>query len=76
MLLNERLKELRKAAGLSQVELADAVGLTQGAISQTEAGTTTYSAAAFERVLRACGVGKRERQRLILAWFEEQTAQV
>ena len=74
--MNNELKTLRKAAGLSQVELADAVGLTQGAISQTEAGTTTYSAAAFKRVLGACSVGKRERQRLILAWFEEQTAQV
>lgn len=74
--MNNELKTLRKAAGLSQVDLADAVGLTQGAISQTEAGTTTYSAAAFKRVLGACSVGKRERQRLILAWFEEQAAQV
>ena len=74
--MNNELKTLRKAAGLSQVELADAVGLTQGAISQTEAGTTTYSAAAFKRVLGACSVGKRERQRLILAWFKEQAAQV
>tara|TARA_R110001583_G_scaffold49732_4_gene155720 strand:+ start:135 stop:359 length:225 start_codon:yes stop_codon:yes gene_type:complete len=74
--MNNELKKLRKAAGFSQVELAEAVGLTQGAISQTEAGTTTYSATAFNRVLIACSVGKRERQRLILAWFKEQAAQV
>ena len=76
MTFKDTIKQLRKKAGLSQVELAEAAGLTQGAISQTEAGTTTYSAAAFERVLRACSVGKRVRVRLILAWFEEQTAQV
>ena len=46
--MNNELKTLRKAAGLSQVELADAVGLTQGAISQTEAGTTTYRAATVD----------------------------
>lgn len=34
-----RIKELREAAGLSQPQLADAMGVAQSAVSSWEAGT-------------------------------------
>lgn len=42
--LGERLKRLRKAAGLTQSKLAAKVGLTQSAIGNIEAGTRGYGA--------------------------------
>ena len=34
----DRLKKIREHAGISQAELAEAIGVTQGAISQYETG--------------------------------------
>lgn len=39
ILLGERIKELRKEAGLSQIELAEELGMKQNTISQYESGT-------------------------------------
>lgn len=41
--LGERLRELRKAAGLSGQQVADVLGCTQGTISRIEAGKTRMS---------------------------------
>ena len=49
-----RARELREAAGLSQIEVARACGVTEGAISHWEAGTrrpTGDRAVAYGRVL-------------------------
>ena len=40
----ERLKRLRKTAGLTQAQLADAVGVTQSAIGNIETGLRDYGA--------------------------------
>lgn len=48
MNIGRRLKEERNLKGLSQQQLADAVGIKQSAISQLESGAsqkTTYAAA-------------------------------
>ena len=37
-----RLRDARKAAGLTQVELADRVGVHQTRLSQIEGGAATY----------------------------------
>lgn len=36
----QRVKETRKSKGLSQQQLADAIGVTKGAVSQWENGST------------------------------------
>lgn len=49
-----RLRDLRKAAGLTQTQLADATGVSQPAISQIENGTLSMDIQwmrAFSRVL-------------------------
>lgn len=54
MSLGQRLRELRQQAGLSQNELAKAVGVTRNAVSQWEADTTqpsTKHLAVLSRVL-------------------------
>lgn len=40
MAFGENLKELREKAGISQAELAEAIGISQSAIWQLEAGET------------------------------------
>lgn len=47
MKFKERLKELRTANGLSQMQLAQAVGLSQSAIAKWELGKTEPSASAI-----------------------------
>ncbi|OAH58664.1 MULTISPECIES: helix-turn-helix transcriptional regulator [Bacillaceae] len=43
MLMNTRLTNLRKKAGLSQKALAEKIGVTQGMISQCELGQKDFS---------------------------------
>lgn len=43
-MLNERIKQLRKQSGYSQMQLAKKLHLTQGAISQWENGLTVPAA--------------------------------
>lgn len=47
MEFKERLKELRVAKGLSQMQLAHAVGLSQSAIAKWELGKTGPTASAI-----------------------------
>ncbi len=42
-LVGERIKELRKAAGISQVSLAEKIGVHQNTLSQYENGTSKMS---------------------------------
>ena len=53
---NEKLKELRKARGISQYKLAKLSGLTQSAISQYESGKYNVGIDALERVCPVLGV--------------------
>ena len=50
------LRSLRTAAGLSQSEAAERLGITRGALSQSEQ-RATVSAAMVERARKAYGVG-------------------
>ena len=52
----ERLAALRKAAGLSQAELAQAVGIPQRTLSQYERTADTFPAALVVPLARALGV--------------------
>lgn len=47
MKFKERLKELRSAAGLSQMQLSVATGLSQSAIAKWELGKTEPTASAI-----------------------------
>ena len=47
MKFKERLKELRTTNGLSQMQLAQAVGLSQSAIAKWELGKTEPTASAI-----------------------------
>ena len=47
MKFRERLKELRVAKGLSQMQLAQAVGVSQSAIAKWELGKTEPTASAI-----------------------------
>jgi transcriptional regulator with XRE-family HTH domain len=58
---SELIRSSRRAAGLSQAELARRVGVTQGAIAQLERPGANPSLVRLESVLRAAG------QRLRLA---------
>lgn len=50
-----RLAEVRKAAGLSQVEAARRLGVTQGALSQWESGTSLPRADKLPEIARLYG---------------------
>ena len=47
MKFRERLKELRAAKGLSQMQLAQAIGVSQSAIAKWELGKTEPTASAI-----------------------------
>ena len=49
------LKRCREAAGLSQTELAAALGLTRAAVSGWEAGYTSPTAAKLPEIARLLG---------------------
>lgn len=46
-----QIKQLRKSAGLKQIELAEKAGVTRQVISQIENGTFTGSVSKLEAVL-------------------------
>jgi len=56
----ERLATLRKAAGLSQAELAKAIGIPQRTLSQYERIAETFPAALVVPLSRALGVTLEE----------------
>ena len=51
--LGKNVARLRTAAGWTQAELADAAGLSQGAVSKIEAGRTTPSIAIVGRLAKS-----------------------
>lgn len=51
-----RLRDARQAVGLTQVELADAVGSSQSAISQLESGERNPSLVTVQRLATALKV--------------------
>ncbi|VVO24407.1 XRE family transcriptional regulator [Pseudomonas fluorescens] len=55
MNLSERIKKARKAAGLTQAQLAELVGIAQTAVSQLESGKTLRSSYLIQ-IARECGV--------------------
>jgi transcriptional regulator with XRE-family HTH domain len=50
-----KLKQLRKQSGLSQAELAAAIGVTQGAVSQWEMGSSKPSLGNLVSIAKALG---------------------
>ena len=56
MIINERIKELRKAQGLTQVQLAEKCGFTQGAITDWEMGKKQPSAEAIIALCKALDI--------------------
>lgn len=56
--LGARFRQLRKAAGLTQTELARQLGMRQEALSRFESGRgTDFSAARLLKLLHALGLG-------------------
>jgi len=55
MKFQERLKELRKQSGLSQMGLSEATGLSQSAIAKWELGKTEPTATAIVTLARFFG---------------------
>ena len=55
MIGGELVREGRKRAGLTQVELAGRAGTTQSAIARLESGRTSPALEQVERLLRLCG---------------------
>lgn len=56
--MNERIKELREALGLSQEALGARVGVTRGAISRLENGTNSVTASMVLAVCREFNVNE------------------
>ncbi|MHB1820922.1 MAG: helix-turn-helix domain-containing protein [Streptosporangiaceae bacterium] len=56
MALGERIRQLRKEAGLSQADLAEAIGADPGRVSRYEAGRITPSADALVRLAETLNV--------------------
>jgi len=74
-MLVDELKAIRTKAGLTQTQLADAAGITQGAVSQIERGATHITPVNLEHVMLACEVSARQRSKLIMMWFSEAVEQ-
>ncbi len=51
----ELIREARRAAGLTQAQLASRASTTQSAIARLESGRTSPTVANLDRVLRAAG---------------------
>lgn len=58
--VGERIRELRKQAGISARALASKAGLTQSHLSKLETGAAKPSLEALERICRAMGVSLAE----------------
>lgn len=56
--MNERIKELRIALGLSQEDLGQRVGVTRGAISRIENGSNNVTPAMILAICREFGVNE------------------
>ena len=74
-MLVDELKAIRAKAGLTQTQLAEAAGITQGAVSQIERWRQLPTPANLEHVMTACKVSARQRSKLIMMWFDEAVEQ-
>jgi transcriptional regulator with XRE-family HTH domain len=64
-LLGQAIVELRRAAGMSQAELADAVERSEAAVSRWETGKATPSAFDVRRIAQASGLDEGDVDLLI-----------
>lgn len=55
MILRSLVREARKRAGLTQIELAKRAGVPQSTVARVESGTRTPSTDLVERLVRAAG---------------------
>ena len=55
MRAGDLVREARRRAGLTQVELAARVGTTQSAIARLESSATAASFESMQKAVRACG---------------------
>jgi len=53
--MDSRLRTLRKAKGLTQVQLAEKAGICRSIIARHETGTTTMTTRNLKRVARVLG---------------------
>jgi transcriptional regulator with XRE-family HTH domain len=58
-LTGQRVRFWRKNKGLTQTELADAIGRTQSWVAHVEAGRIGLSLLIVERISLACGIDSR-----------------
>lgn len=63
--LATRLWSLRQAAGLGQIQLAEATGISQGKISKIENGAQPIRVDHVDAWARVCGVDEKERDHLV-----------
>lgn len=56
MSLGENIKKLREAAGLTQCELAEEIGVTQNAVCKFESGTKLPGIVTCRNIARLFGV--------------------
>jgi len=54
--IGKSIRELRKAKGLSQAQLAQKTGVTQAAISHIESGSKRASGGSVKKICKALGV--------------------
>jgi transcriptional regulator with XRE-family HTH domain len=59
----DRINQARRAAGMSQRQLATASGIPQSAIARMERGQQVPRADTLERLLAACGIELRQAPR-------------
>ena len=55
MILRSLVREARKRAGLTQVQLAERTGVPQSTVARVESGARNPSTALVERLVRAAG---------------------
>lgn len=67
--LRQRLRELREAAGLSQRDLAAALGREHSFVGRVEVGDRRVDLVEFCWIVEACGADpEKEARRLIRGW--------
>jgi len=59
-LVGKRIRELRKASGMTQAELAEAAELEVETISRLEQGTRGATLDSIDRIAQALGIGLKE----------------
>lgn len=75
--LGTKLKELRQSLSLTQLEVADSLGLTKGYISQIEKNTTSPNTKIFFQLLDLYGVtpseffGQKEKEEVVVITRQE-----